>query len=71
MNPVVIARSEQEKVLVEGSVNSVRISVMIKKSDELDIVLARRFLRFLAQRAEHFIILRRKPVEVRKDRITV
>jgi len=63
LNPVLIARSEEEKVLIEGSVNSVRVSVRIKKSDELDKVLARRFLRFLTQRAENFIILRRKPVE--------
>jgi len=63
LNPVTIARSEEEKVLIEGSVNSVRVSVRIKKSDELDRVLARRFLRFLTQRAENFIILRRKPIE--------
>jgi hypothetical protein len=65
LNPVVIARSQEEKVLIEGSVNSVRISVRIKKSDELDVVLSRRFLRFLTQRAENFVILRRKPIEVR------
>lgn len=65
LNPVVIARSNEEKVLIEGSVNSVRVSVKIKKADDLDIVLARRFLRFLTQRAENFVILRRKAVEVR------
>lgn len=61
---MIIARNEEEKVLIEGSVNSVRVSVRIKKSDELDRVLARRFLRFLTQRAENFIVLRRKPIEV-------
>lgn len=59
--PVVIARNEQEKCLIEGSVNSVRISILIKQSDELEKVLVDRFSRFLCQRAEDFIILRRAP----------
>eukprot|EP00727_Mastigamoeba_balamuthi_P007999 m51a1_g382 putative actin-related protein 2 3 complex subunit 4 (198) ;mRNA; r:671084-672429 len=63
MNPVVIARSKQESVLIEGSVNSLRISVQVKKLDELDMILSKRFMRFLTQRAEHFLVLRRKPVK--------
>jgi len=65
LNPIVIYRSKQtgERTLIEGSVNSVRVSIAIKKSDELDIILAKRFLRFLTQRAENFIVLRRKPIE--------
>jgi len=39
-----------------------RISVLIKKLDQLDEILCKRFLRFLTQRAENFIILRRKPI---------
>lgn len=109
--PVVIARNEQEKCLIEGSVNSVRISILIKQSDELEKVLVDRsdnehsnnssgsrvewararpqhllmilrrspcclaisrcvcaaacsFSRFLCQRAEDFIILRRAPTPV-------
>ena len=42
MAPVVIARNEQEKCLIEGSVNSVRISILIKQSDELEKVLVDR-----------------------------
>jgi actin related protein 2/3 complex subunit 4 len=38
----VIARNEQEKCLIEGSVNSVRISILIKQSDELEKVLVDR-----------------------------
>lgn len=64
MNPVVIARNKQEKVLIEGSVNSIRVSVSLKKLDELDQILSKRFMRFLTQRAEHFLVLRRKPVKV-------
>ncbi|EFA77917.1 actin related protein 2/3 complex [Heterostelium album PN500] len=63
LNPIVIARNKQEKVLIESSINSVRISVSIKKSDEVEVILAKKFVRFLVQRAENFIILRRKPVE--------
>eukprot|EP01129_Flabellula_baltica_P016186 TRINITY_DN8508_c0_g1_i1.p2 TRINITY_DN8508_c0_g1~~TRINITY_DN8508_c0_g1_i1.p2 ORF type:complete len:177 (-),score=54.02 TRINITY_DN8508_c0_g1_i1:81-611(-) len=66
LNPIVIARAQGEdaqKVMIEGSINSLRISVVLKKSDELDVILAGRFLRFLAQRAENFVILRRKPIE--------
>jgi len=31
LNPVVISRNQNEKVLIEGSVNSVRISVAVKQ----------------------------------------
>ena len=31
MNPIVISRSEKESVLIEGSVNAVRISIQIKQ----------------------------------------
>ena len=37
MNPVFISRNKQEKVLIESSVNSVRVSVCLKKLDELDV----------------------------------
>jgi len=63
LNPVTIYRNQGEKTMIEGSVNSVRVSVCIKKLDELDIILAKRFLRFLSQRAENFIVLRRKPIK--------
>eukprot|EP01083_Nonionella_stella_P279221 949913_1 len=63
LNPLVVSRNEQERVLVEASVNSVRISIAIKQADEMEERLADRFTRFLMQRAEDFIILRRKPVE--------
>lgn len=60
--PLVIARNEQEKTLIEGSINSVRVSICIKQSDEIEKVLVDRFSRFLAQRAEDFVILRRAAV---------
>jgi actin related protein 2/3 complex subunit 4 len=67
MTPVVIARDKgdlkvSERVLVEASVNSVRVSVNIKQADEIEEMLVRKFVSFLQQRAEHFFVLRRKPV---------
>lgn len=61
LNPVVISRNSQEKVKIEGSINSVRVSIGIKKADELEFQIANRFSRFLMQRAEEFLILRRVP----------
>ena len=49
-------------VLIEPSVNSVRMSVCIKQADEIEEILTRKFTRFLMQRAEQFVILRRKAV---------
>lgn len=60
-----IARNENEKVLIEPSINSVRVSIRIKQADEIEHVLVHKFTRFLTQRAESFFILRRKPVKVR------
>ena len=51
------------QVLIEGSINSTRVSIRIKKSDEIETLLCKKFTRFLMQRAENFIVLRRKPVE--------
>lgn len=87
MNPVVVSRNESECVLVEGSVNSVRLSVKVKKADDLEDFLAKKFMRcavtaaaasvafhlvrrFLSQRAESFVVLRRKPIAVRVGRRT-
>ncbi|GEQ66730.1 hypothetical protein JCM33374_g393 [Metschnikowia sp. JCM 33374] len=63
LNPVTIARNEHEKILIEPSVNSVRVSICIKQADEIEHILVRQFTRFLTQRAESFFILRRVPVK--------
>ncbi|ETS84894.1 Actin-related protein 2/3 complex subunit 4 [Pestalotiopsis fici W106-1] len=39
LNPLVIARNENERVLIEPSVNSVRISIKIKQADEIENIL--------------------------------
>lgn len=61
--PLTISRNENEKVLIEPSVNSLRVSIKIKQADEIERILAHKFTRFLMQRAENFVILRRKPVQ--------
>ncbi|KAG6583280.1 ARP2/3 complex 20 kDa subunit [Phytophthora cinnamomi] len=59
LNPVLICRNEQEKCLIEPSINSTRVSICIKKADEIETILSHKFNRFLMQRAEQFIIMRR------------
>ena len=66
LNPLTVARNENEKVLIEPSINSVRVSIRIKQADEIEHILVHKFTRFLTQRAEPFFILRRKPVKVRE-----
>ena len=39
MTPVVISRNEKEKVQIEGSVNSIRVSIAIKQASTLTINL--------------------------------
>ena len=42
-----------------------RISIKIKQADEIERILCHKFTRFRMQRAESFIVLRRKAVNVR------
>lgn len=64
LTPVMVSRNENENVLVESSINSIRISIRIKQADEIEKILCHKFTRFLMQRAENFVVLRRKPVKV-------
>lgn len=59
LTPVIISRNEKEKVLIEPSVNSIRISIAIKQADEIEKILCHKFMRFMMMRAENFVILRR------------
>lgn len=64
LNPVTICRNEHEKCLIETSVNSVRVSIAVKQADEIETILCHKFTSFLMQRAEQFVVMRRKPAEV-------
>lgn len=63
LTPIVISRNEKEKVLIESSINSIRISIAVKQADEIERILCDKFMRFMMMRAENFIVLRRKPVD--------
>ena len=63
LTPLVIARNAHEQVLIEPSINSVRLSIKIKQADEIEHILAHKFTRFLMMRAESFVVLRRVPIE--------
>lgn len=68
LTPVTISRNEKERVLIEPSINSVRLSIKVKQVDELEHILCHKFTRFMMMRAENFSILRRKAVEVSQFR---
>ncbi|SCW00852.1 LAFE_0C13432g1_1 [Lachancea fermentati] len=59
LQPMHISRNEHEQVLIEPSVNSVRVSIKVKQADEIEQILVHKFTRFLEQRAESFYVLRR------------
>eukprot|EP00792_Barthelona_sp_PAP020_P005287 TRINITY_DN2584_c0_g1_i1.p1 TRINITY_DN2584_c0_g1~~TRINITY_DN2584_c0_g1_i1.p1 ORF type:complete len:168 (+),score=48.60 TRINITY_DN2584_c0_g1_i1:47-550(+) len=63
LNPILIPISNNQKVLIESSVNSTRISVAFSKADDVDQVLYKQYLRFLMARAETLFVLRKKPIE--------
>ena len=60
MEPVLICKSDQEACLIESSINSVRISIKIKKGMEIEHLLTRMLERFMALRADKFEIFRKK-----------
>ena len=62
LRPLQICRNEQERVLIEPSINAVRLSIRIKQADDIEHILCHKFTRFMMQRAESFVILRRKPI---------
>ena len=64
MNRLVISRNANERVLIESSINSMRVSIKIKQADEIETILCKKFTRFMTQRAESFFIMRRKAIEV-------
>ncbi len=67
LNSLVISRNETEKVLIEPSVNSIRLSICIKQADDTERILCKQFTRFMTMRAESFVILRRKAIPVSRE----
>ena len=50
LNPVVISRNEKERVLVEPSINSIRVSIAIKQADDIEKLLCHKFMGFMMRR---------------------
>lgn len=67
MKPLLISKSDQEKCLIEASINSVRVSLAIKKNQEIEFLLTHMLERFLALRADKFQIMRKKPAHPNYD----
>ncbi|KAI8904419.1 hypothetical protein EDD86DRAFT_213384 [Gorgonomyces haynaldii] len=63
LTPLVVSRNENERVLIEPSINAIRFSIKIKQADDIERILCHKLTRFLMMRAENFVILRRKPVQ--------
>jgi len=63
LNPVIVSRNEKERVLIEASINSVRVSIAIKQADDIEKLLCHKFMGFMMRRAENFVILRRKKID--------
>ena len=49
-------------MLIELSINSVRISISVNQSGAIEKILCGKFTKIIRQRAEDFVILRRKPL---------
>lgn len=52
MTAVVVSRNEKEKVLIEPSINSIRISISIKQADDIERILCHKFMRCVSSTAE-------------------
>lgn len=59
--PIVITRSDEEKVEIEPSINSVRVNIAIKKHAEIESLIVGIYTKFLMFRADKYNILRKKP----------
>ena len=49
LTPLVVSRNEKEKVLIEGSINSVRVSIAVKQADEIERILCKKFMNYDAE----------------------
>ncbi|KAM7247018.1 hypothetical protein CapIbe_000971 [Capra ibex] len=57
LQPITISRAEKEKILMEHSINSVRVSIAVKQADETETILCHRFMHLIMMQAENFFIL--------------
>ena len=57
LNPVIISRNEKEKVFIEPSINSIRVSIAIKQADEIEKLLCHKFTGFMMRRQGSYFFL--------------
>ena len=67
MDPVTITKASDECCLIESSINSVRVSLRVVKSSNLEVLLSHMLARFMQLRADKFEVLRRKPADPSYD----
>lgn len=60
MKPIILSRSDEDKIEIEPSINSVRINVVIKKHLDLEELLMNIYSNFLMNRADKLNVLRKK-----------
>lgn len=59
--PIIISRSEEERVEIESSINSVKVNIVIKKHGDLEKLIVNIYTKYLMNRADKYNILRKKP----------
>lgn len=61
---VTVSLGPNQALFLEPAINSLRVSLRVRKNDDLEQLLCHKFTCFMMQRAENFRVLRRKAVEV-------
>jgi actin related protein 2/3 complex subunit 4 len=60
IKPIIICKNEEEKIEIEPSINSVLISIVIKKHAELEELLMKIYSNYIMNRADKMEIYRKK-----------
>merc|ERR1712166_376086 len=63
LQPIVISKGSLDRVKLEVSINSVRVSLAIQMKDDVEKMIGRKYMAFMMRRAETFQVLRKVPVE--------
>jgi len=67
----VISKGSLDKVKLEVSINSVRVSLAVQMKDDVEKMIGRKFMAFMMRRADSFKVLRKVPVEVTNQAMNV
>ena len=61
--PIVITRSDEEKVEIQSSINSVNVNVVLKKHADIEKLIIGIYGKYLMNRANQLELLRKVPKE--------